>query len=603
MVALSAKLLARLLVVHGGSYVHKFGAKTGGFVIMRHRLKRWWNVPQLWPICFAILFGKDVARIDLSKPLDLFALLEAFSDGGKATVVYPDILQVIMAMLKAGVATIVAEMGKEAEKSKETIKGHNRRRSLSVNDQTSGASCESFLSLRETGDSNVITAPRARLSELTKLLDTNIQFIAHLHSTCQAFRDFCASQLFMQELFSVLFPVVCSSDHVSAETELNSRDSALTFDGGDVVIRPLISSPTSAPTPIVRTLTVDDRPLSPSGKRPEPRLRRGSSFILVTDEMTGGAIGTPHTPSSARLSSPVHSHKRTISESVDLKSARHHTSSVVESLVELVASVFLDLVLERRDFQGFGLNTKVPPGFQEHQIFFETYLLRSTITHLNSFMGFDMKRLQEPKALTNIARFAVALTDAIYEGWFLNGAEQLFEFVGTVLEFLQRPDVAKLKTVRLCSKSIEMLRTVAGRLVLFRLAELEEPDYAGDMSDWELVKFLGRMMYWQTVILARENSDADFVRLLVYLLYGRLRSDEGREVRQAACDMLRFVMAQRVEEIRRLSEGWSGVGAPGSERRRVLSRDFGRLMEQVRFFFLRRMDVRLIAKTGQRELA
>lgn len=142
----AAKLIARLLVVHGGSYVHKFGSKTGGFVIMRHRLKRWWNVPQLWPICFAILFGKDVARIDLRKPLDLFALLEAFSDSGKAAVVYPDILQVIMGMLKAGVATIVAEMGKEAEKLKEA-KGHQRRRSLSVNDQTFGANCK-FLHLQ-----------------------------------------------------------------------------------------------------------------------------------------------------------------------------------------------------------------------------------------------------------------------------------------------------------------------------------------------------------------------------------------------------------------------------------------------------------------------
>lgn len=108
---------------------------------MRHRLKRWWNVPQLWPICFAIMFGKDVAKIDLTKSLDLFALLETFSEGGKAAVAYPEILQVIMAMLKAGVATIVAEMGKQAEKMKEA-KGHNRRRSLSVNDQLSGVNCK-----------------------------------------------------------------------------------------------------------------------------------------------------------------------------------------------------------------------------------------------------------------------------------------------------------------------------------------------------------------------------------------------------------------------------------------------------------------------------
>ncbi len=35
------KILARLLVIHGSGYVSKFAGKTGGFAIMRHRLKRW----------------------------------------------------------------------------------------------------------------------------------------------------------------------------------------------------------------------------------------------------------------------------------------------------------------------------------------------------------------------------------------------------------------------------------------------------------------------------------------------------------------------------------------------------------------------------------
>lgn len=251
------------------------------------------------------------------------------------------------------------------------------------------------------------------------MLQTIVQFIAHLHSTCPAFRDFCSTQQFIQELFGILFPVVCSSDHVSAETELNSRDSALTFDGGDVVIRPLVS--TSTP-PIVRTTTVEDRPLSPGGTRPE-RLRRGSSFILVTREMGD------FEPSSAKLNPGIASN-------LNLKiSVLGGTSALVESLMELVTSIFLDMIIERRDFQGFGLNSKVlnggccllwygawanarqvPPGFQEHQIFFETYLLRNTLNHLNNFISFDMKKLAQPKILTNIARYAVYMADCIYEG-------------------------------------------------------------------------------------------------------------------------------------------------------------------------------------------
>jgi hypothetical protein len=177
------------------------------------------------------------------------------------------------------------------------------------------------------------------------MLQTIIQFVSHLHSTCPAFREFCVSSTFIQELFGILFPVICSSDHVSAETELNSRDSALTFDGGDVVIRPLVS--TAAP-PIVRTVTVEDRPLSPAGGRSE-RLRRGSSFILVTQEPT------EYGPSSARLTPGIGS-------GLNMKVAGAGLmgyNSLVESVMELVMSVFEEMVLERREFIGFGLNTKV----------------------------------------------------------------------------------------------------------------------------------------------------------------------------------------------------------------------------------------------------
>lgn len=83
---------------------------------MRNRLKRWWNVAPLWPICFSILFGRDAAKIDVSRPLDLYGLVEMFSEGGKAKVVYPEIMPVIAGMLKAGVGTVVSDQGEEGAK-------------------------------------------------------------------------------------------------------------------------------------------------------------------------------------------------------------------------------------------------------------------------------------------------------------------------------------------------------------------------------------------------------------------------------------------------------------------------------------------------------
>jgi hypothetical protein len=187
------------------------------------------------------------------------------------------------------------------------------------------------------------------MGELTKMLQAIVQFLSNLHSTSPAFREFCVASTFVQELFGVMFPVVCSSDHVSAETELNSRDSALTFDGGDVVIRPLVSN--TAP-PIVRTITVEDNLLTATGSLSE-RLKKGSSFVLITQEPT------EYGPSSARLTPGVGS-----GLSVYMASSCG-SNALVECLMELVMSIYEDMVFERREFVGFGLNMKVRVAFSD----------------------------------------------------------------------------------------------------------------------------------------------------------------------------------------------------------------------------------------------
>ncbi len=98
------KIIARLLVIHGSTNVNKFASKTGGFTIMRHRLKRWWDLPTLWPLCFSILFARDVADIDFERPFELFSLLETFTN---CKVVYPNVLPVITSMLAHGLKEVL----------------------------------------------------------------------------------------------------------------------------------------------------------------------------------------------------------------------------------------------------------------------------------------------------------------------------------------------------------------------------------------------------------------------------------------------------------------------------------------------------------------
>ncbi len=103
-VVYGTKILARLLVTHGPAYISKFSGRTGGFCIMTHRLKRWWDIPTIWPVCFCILFGFDIADFNFDKDLDFFSLLETF---GTCKVVNSDALPIITSMLQHGLKDVL----------------------------------------------------------------------------------------------------------------------------------------------------------------------------------------------------------------------------------------------------------------------------------------------------------------------------------------------------------------------------------------------------------------------------------------------------------------------------------------------------------------
>lgn len=139
-VVLAAKILSRLLVANGPHYVKKFSDRGGGFIVMKNRLRNWWNTPGIWTICFAILFDRDVATIDFERDFDVFNLVDIFithSPHSKLQIVYPDIFPIIVAMLDTGLRTIVrdpvrTENQPPRENGEATIT-RGRRRTMSLN--------------------------------------------------------------------------------------------------------------------------------------------------------------------------------------------------------------------------------------------------------------------------------------------------------------------------------------------------------------------------------------------------------------------------------------------------------------------------------------
>lgn len=369
------------------------------------------------------------------------------------------------------------------------------------------------------------------MSSHAVVLQTVVRFLSDLHKRSANFRDFTLSSNYVRLLLSALYPVLVSTDPVSPETELNSRDSALTFEGGDVIIRPLAGS--SSPAPIVRTTVVSSVD-GPPNQSKGTQLRRASSFVLLTAQESPQA-----SKSTARLAH-VMSPKQQVQ-------AQKISNVVLEGLLDLVLDVFMDQLLVRKDFQGFGLFLQIPPGFQEHQAYFESYVLRHTIAHLSTRIQSNQSVLYETKVLSNLSRFSLHILDTIFEGWFMDGAEPMVDFLGTVLEHLARPEVSSMKSVRLCSQHVSVMKGTFIKLVLLRLSDTD----VVQVSEADNVAVLSNIFYWQLVLLDCLLMEDDSMKLIWYQLYGKL-IDAREPVRLAAAGILRIMLVQKPKECSRI---------------------------------------------------
>ncbi|KFA60535.1 hypothetical protein S40285_07586 [Stachybotrys chlorohalonatus IBT 40285] len=519
-VVLGCKILARLLVTHGPAYTSKFASKSGGFTIMANKLKRFWDIPTLWPICFSILFGYDVAVIDFNADFEFDWLLQLFRGQKIAT---SESMTIVMSMLQQGLKEVMRHQddpdspAKIQDPSKDDTSastGQHRNRSNSME-------LDHALKTRLTfnGDAD-------RVSSQASILKTVTRFLQELHARSNHFRDFSLNEEWIRLLLSALYPAIVSTDALTPDTELNSRDSTLNFEGSDVIIRPLSGS--SAPAPIVRTVNVN----SPSPKTVPSKgtpLRRASSFVLLTAQTTD----ENHRP--IRIHQPLTPKK--------MLSSQKPSCAIIDGILELVLDIFMDQLVNRKEFPGFHLFTKIPPGFQEHQAYFESYILRNAILHIDKFVRAEQKAICEPRILTNLGRLCLHLTEAIFEGWFLNGAEVVIDFIGMLLEFLQRPDIATLKSVRLCSQSISTIRRSLLRVILLRLSDLD----SSQTAEVEAKAFMNNMAYWQMSILGCLGPDDDYLKLLWYQLYTKL-TDSKESIRVSAANLLRVILVQKPED-------------------------------------------------------
>ena len=231
------------------------------------------------------------------------------------------------------------------------------------------------------------------------LLTSIVQFLAGIRRKSSVFQEFTAHSTYVQEILAVLYPVVVGADTVSPNTELNFRHSGLSFDDSNLVLRPRSSTtgtPATGNPAAVQTTTVDCPEVLHDSTS---SLRRGSSFILVSSDKS-----KPQQSSARirRFTNPTFTGSKAVTD-----------HPLVKALLELVLDIFQDQLLERKDFTGLGLYLKTPPGFLEHQAYFNSWVFGCLLSTLQDLPLVRPGLLHEPRVLTNLGRLAIHLTEAV----------------------------------------------------------------------------------------------------------------------------------------------------------------------------------------------
>ena len=108
-IILVSKILGRLLVLNGKSYIKRFSEETGGMIILQNRLQCWWPLPAIWRVCFAILLGCDTSTIEFERQFSLFTLVDDFVANGKCKALHPEVFPVIVALMQSGFKALHGE--------------------------------------------------------------------------------------------------------------------------------------------------------------------------------------------------------------------------------------------------------------------------------------------------------------------------------------------------------------------------------------------------------------------------------------------------------------------------------------------------------------
>ncbi|CAJ0639828.1 8424_t:CDS:10 [Entrophospora sp. SA101] len=519
-VVCAARILARLFHSQGIAYISKFKTASGGFIVMQKLLPQWWNLTQLNQVLFAMLFGVDICDVPFDAPFDLFTLLNLFK--GKDDTIHiacPEVLPIILLIMKEGMDSFVylsyqtekdtkakgiTKDDTELEKTKTEPKTHRRRsRSISGEIQTKS---DEIIQVEIPNDHT-----KEALSKLSNMQQTLIHFFTDLYNNSPEFNELCYKSEVMGGFVDILFHIICSCDEILVDEELHSKKLGLTFDAdtafenyaniGSTGVLPVLTSISRQSTQSFEKELQEELKSIPS---------KNSHLSVVSDMITISPSSSPFNLSPAQSDTEDETVNSYNIPKMPLKSKfkfpiyAENKNSTVESLLEFIASICVNSIIELKSKALAGLEIVLrsfPPSYLDNQIQFESYILSHIAGTLKSTLQLDINLLDNQSVISNVSKFGQISVDAIYQGWFLNGRNQVYDVITIVLEGIQQNEDTNGR--RINDPCISSLYRSLNRLILFKLSELDQTSNDGNIIN----EMLEKLIYNQKIIFGPYNPD------------------------------------------------------------------------------------------------
>ncbi|CAM0141774.1 unnamed protein product [Umbelopsis sp. WA50703] len=411
-VVLALRILSRLLVTQGQTYLLKFRTASDGFLIMQKLLRYHWNVLHVHETLLATLFGIDIAEMPLEPVSDLSRVMDLHSQRASRQVPIPDILMVELSIIEYAM---------------------KRQLRVGISDQ--------------------------RTREITEYMARIIRFHCDLHGMSSVMQYICCRSDVVELIAKPLFWVICGDESTSAEAELQRLESQ------DMILSP---EPVDSPTAIDSVSPEFDRYQSEASQSSKASvLKRGGLSTLVTKTSPHAVKRSQSMLTRARSTSI----RLSRSASTSRKPNQKIDSAASDRLVELLTTIMTASIITEtgRSEAIFDLYSKcAPPSTEAGQIKFNTYLLTHLNLTLKTSVQLDPSVLMRQMVMVNIAKYAQFLVDNVVQGWFTNGLEQTYDLLATILELYQSEAEGKVNKT-----AVLALFKAFNRMILLRISDLD----------------------------------------------------------------------------------------------------------------------------------